>query len=967
KVLIEFLGRRSNQAVHDVSRNDERDTNKGRHRSPGPSAPISELFKRVGSERDLLRIMAKMFLEKYFPPSMVTKLRNEITNSCKRRDESLFEAWEHYKLSIDRCPNHNMLPITQIDTFYNGLTLRHRDTINAAAGGTFMKRHPEECYDLIENMTAHHNDWDTSSQRSESSSSLTSSFDAEIAALKTEMAEINKNLMRVLQVNQQVKAITLNCKTYGGPHSFNDCPATVGNTQNVYVVGAYQGNSYQPQGNRNLLSYRSDNNLGPLGFNQNQNRNNQNHNFQNQNMNQGNHNPQGNNQGRNQFFQGANQGQNQPPAYQDLANDAILKNMKTHMTSLTNSNLELKNMFGQFMKMNTASSSGSETLPVERKTEATKDTVHPTNNGSTEDVQPPVVPTESLILNSEPVVSPILEPVASPFGPSIKILLTNKDKLCELARTLLNEHRSTVLLKKLPEKLRDPSKFLIPCDFLGMAEYLALADLGASINLMPLSVWNKLSLPDLSPTCMTLELVDRLISRSVGVAENVFVKVGTFHFPADFVVVDFDVDPRVPLILRRSFLKTGRALIDVFEEAFLNDDPSLPPPNQENYLPEVRKELKIRKAKYDKSSIDEPPEVELKDLPPHLEYAFLEGDDKLLVIIAKYLNFEPAVQHQRRVNPKIHDVIKNEERLWDELYRLETSMEDVEGYLWCRGLYGAKGKDVAIFRTKKCIKVVQIVLWYLDSGCSKHITRDRSQLSNFINNFLGTVKFDNDHMEKIMGYGDYQIGNVTISRVYFVEGLRHTLFSAGQFCDSDLEVTFHAVATACYTQNRSIMRLFYGKTPYELLHDKLPDLSFFHVFGALSYPANDISPEPAASTNLPSSTTVDQDAPSPTMQEDLNEFERLEVWELVPRPDRVMVITLKWIYNVKLDELGGILKNKAQLVARGYHQEGGIDFEDSFALVARLEAIRIFLAYAAHMNMVIYQMDIKTAFLNGNL
>ncbi|GJV76510.1 retrovirus-related pol polyprotein from transposon TNT 1-94, partial [Tanacetum coccineum] len=103
------------------------------------------------------------------------------------------------------------------------------------------------------------------------------------------------------------------------------------------------------------------------------------------------------------------------------------------------------------------------------------------------------------------------------------------------------------------------------------------------------------------------------------------------------------------------------------------------------------------------------------------------------------------------------------------------------------------------------------------------------------------------------------------------------------------------------------------------------------------------------------------------MQEELNEFERLEVWELVPRPDKVMVITLKWIYKVKLDELGGILKNKARLVAHGYRQEEGIDFEESFALVARLEAIRIFLAFAAHMNMVVYQMDVKTAFLNGNL
>nr|GFC19384.1 hypothetical protein [Tanacetum cinerariifolium] len=114
-------------------------------------------------------------------------------------------------------------------------------------------------------MTAHHNDWDTSAQWSESSSSITSSFDMKIAALKAKMAKINKNLMRILQVKQQVKAVTPNCETCGGPHSFSDCPATIGNTQNVYAAGAYQGNSYQPQGNRNLLSYRLDNYLRPPG------------------------------------------------------------------------------------------------------------------------------------------------------------------------------------------------------------------------------------------------------------------------------------------------------------------------------------------------------------------------------------------------------------------------------------------------------------------------------------------------------------------------------------------------------------------------------------------------------------------------------------------------------------------------------------------------------------------------------
>nr|GFB61561.1 reverse transcriptase domain-containing protein [Tanacetum cinerariifolium] len=198
---------------------------------------------------------------------------------------------------------------------------------------------------------------------------------------------------------------------------------------------------------------------------------------------------------------------------------------------------------------------------VENKPEATKDTVHPTNNGSTEDVQPLVVQSKSPILTSEPVNSPTIEllisPVSSPrpnLRPSILYPSRMQD---QKLRDKAND--------QLSEKLGDPDKFLIPCDFPEKAQCLALADLGASINLMPLSVWNKLYFLDLKPTCMALELVDHSISRPVGVAEDVYVKVGSFHFLADFVVVDFDADPRVPLILRKSFLKTERALTNVFE------------------------------------------------------------------------------------------------------------------------------------------------------------------------------------------------------------------------------------------------------------------------------------------------------------------------------------------------------------------------------------------------------------------
>ncbi|GJW48481.1 reverse transcriptase domain-containing protein [Tanacetum coccineum] len=377
------------------------------------------------------------------------------------------------------------------------------------------------------------------------------------------------------------------------------------------------------------------------------------------------------------------------------------------------------------------------------------------------------------------------------FASTLKTLIGNKEKLSEMARTPLNENCSAVILNKLPKKLGDPGRFLIPCEFSGINTCNALADLGASINLMPYSVWKDLFLPELTPTCLTLELADCSITEPIGIAKDVRLMVGKFQFPADFVVVDFEPDPRVPLILGRSFLKTSRALIDVYEgeitlrvgkeaitfnldqtsrytanynhmtanridvielaceeysqevlgfsdsvaygnpspdydpieidatyydpegdililEALLNSEPLPPLPNHKDYSPGIRKELKVVEAKTVKSLIDEPPKVELKDLPPHLEYAFLEGDDKFPVIIAKDLkdeekaalikvlkshkraiawklsdikgvdpefcthkilmeeDYEPTVQSQRRVNPKIHDVIKKEvEKLLD--------------------------------------------------------------------------------------------------------------------------------------------------------------------------------------------------------------------------------------------------------------------------------------------------------------
>ncbi|GJR91393.1 reverse transcriptase domain-containing protein [Tanacetum coccineum] len=599
--------------------------------------------------------MMRKFLSKYFPPSMVTKLRNEITKFEQKPHESLFEAWERYKLSIDRCPNHNMLLVTQIDTFYNGLTLSHRDTINAAAGGTFMQKTPEECYELIKNMTAHHNHWDTSATQDETSRNI-SFTTTESPEVVRQLEMMNKNFVEMMRQIQTIKSVDMKCETCSGPRSGSLPSNTVANSRgDVKAITTRSGVAYN--------------------------------------------------------------GPSIPPTPSPLPKE------------------------------------------VERKTEVTKNKVQNISLGSTAHVQPPVV--QDLI--PEPEVAPKPKPKPSitypsrlndqklrekdnnkmlkflqifqrlhfdisfadallhmpKFASTFKSLLSNKEKLFELANTLLNENCSAVLLKKLLEKLGVPGKFLIPCDFPELDECLALADLDASINLMPLFVWKQLLLPELTSTRMTLELADRSVAHPK---------------------VDYDVDPRVPLILGRPFLRTARALIDVYGEELtlrvddeaitfkvgqtsrysysstsgnptpldpiiassspsftpfeggdfileeietflrtpeelsnldddyydtkgdilyleklLNEDPTLPPMKYDD--------LKQVDVTITKPSIEEPPELELKDLPSHLEYAFLEGTDKLPIIISKELKEEEKAallkvpkSYKRAIAWKISDI-----------------------------------------------------------------------------------------------------------------------------------------------------------------------------------------------------------------------------------------------------------------------------------------------------------------------
>ncbi|GJV59785.1 reverse transcriptase domain-containing protein [Tanacetum coccineum] len=364
---------------------------------------------------------------------------------------------------------------------------------------------------------------------------------------------------------------------------------------------------------------------------------------------------------------------------------------------------------------------------VEREPEVTKDPVQP----STEKVQPPDVPTQAP--TSEPVNAPKPKPnLPYPSRLNNQKLRERDDhqmmKFLQIFQSLHFDLSFTDALLYMPKfastfkNLLSNKEKLFELANTPIVECLALADLGASINLMPLSIWRKLSLPELTPTQMILELADRSTTRPTGIAEDVFVRVGKFHFPADFSAIP-TLKISEPIIAKSSPSLTpfegGDFILEEIEACFASD--SVPPGiddaefdpegdirlieemlNKDPYSPLPPKDLKCEELKSVKSSVDEPPELELKDLPSHLEYAFLEGTNKLPVIIAKNLkdeekerlikvlkshkqaiawklsdikgidpqfcthkilmedDFKPAVQHQRRVNPKIHEVIKKE-------------------------------------------------------------------------------------------------------------------------------------------------------------------------------------------------------------------------------------------------------------------------------------------------------------------
>nr|GEZ27551.1 reverse transcriptase domain-containing protein [Tanacetum cinerariifolium] len=809
-----------------------------------------------------------------------SEIDSDMGRSCKP-NETFNEAWERFKDLLRQCPYHGFSELHQLDTFYNALNPNDQDDLDSAAGGNFLDKIPRECLSIIESKSkvrysrSRVTDVRANMNAPLSSYSPSNSFDLrQIAASLEDKLDIRMNRFEKSLNDMKNSFVTPTAPLKAVEEFFtitfnNSKQQPLGNfipNRNQNVSNQMRPPGFnQPNQQNNQSRYQGNN------FNQNQNRqNNQGAVYQNLPQQALNYQaPAQQNMITHSKFEAYTNTNDANMNNLQLKFDNFQKNQQDFQKKFEQKQNDLQNQMKNFMqnlynnKPSSSSSLPSNTIPnpkgeakaittrsgmtykeppippprvkEQEPIEETTDTELP----STEDIQPPLVK-EKIREKDDILAAEFMEIFRNlhfelsfadalvhmpKFAPMFKKLLNNKNKLIELTKTPLNENCLAVVLKKLLEKLGDPGRFLIPCDFSKFDNCLALADLGASINLMPLSIWKKLKLPTLNDTKMALELANRTILKPMGVAENIFVKVDKFYFPVDFVVLDFIADPRIPLILGRPFLSTAHALIDVYEgeiilrhddqsltlkcgdkpsisynnfqslnkvdlieatckeysqevlgfadvvsnevstpyfkpivsnssqnltsfnesdfllfeeadaflavdnepispefdatyydpkgdililEALLNSDPEPPLPNQKHYFPQAHNDLKVVEPKNNKSSDDEPPEVELKKLPPHLEYAFLGENNKWSVIIVKDLSinkksalidvlksrkkaiawkltdirgidpefcshkilleddFSPKVQSQRRVNPKIHDVIKKEvEKLLD--------------------------------------------------------------------------------------------------------------------------------------------------------------------------------------------------------------------------------------------------------------------------------------------------------------
>ncbi|KAD5507914.1 hypothetical protein E3N88_15617 [Mikania micrantha] len=673
--------------------------------------------------------MSEKFFEKYFPPKKTAKLRARILSFQQDDGETFYEAWERFKDLMRKVPHHGLELWRQCETFYNGLDVSGRQWLDSYAGGDFGAKRPREAFELLEK--AARKSYSQQAPRAKAPKQgvhQVDSYTALTAHGSQPAPEKRSNL------EDMVARLLSN----------SESQSQLAQKQNQYMEDRFHKHETELR-NQKALMQAIENQVGQIakllserqqGGLRSNTEPNPNANVKAITLRSG--------KSTTALPPPASPSSSLPPVIEEVATEIPAE---VHFRPGPASTAQAKEPFKDY------------TPPVPYPSRLKKQKFEEHYGKFLE------------LFKQLHINLPFVEALAQmpKYAKFLKDILTNKKKLEELSHVILSEECSAILQNKLPQKMNDPRSFTIPCLIGSLSVSNALADLGASINLMPYAVFEKLGVEELKPTRMSIQLADWSVKYPRGIVENLLVEIDRFVFPVDFVILDMDEDKNVPLILGRPFLATARALIDVcsgkltlrvYDEEVTFDigrsmrhpqsqddslyfidvvDSCMSDSSQDGCVVEVfdtqllgREDVDpVSEGRFDEEmvallshdpspqdevfevmdrkaepkalpSVEDPPSVELKELPGHLEYAFLDGESWLPVIISSALtsgekvklfevmkmhkkaiawkimdikginpsfcthkismeeDFKHVVQHQRRLNPNMQDVVKKE-------------------------------------------------------------------------------------------------------------------------------------------------------------------------------------------------------------------------------------------------------------------------------------------------------------------
>ena len=563
--------------------------------------------------------LAEKFLMKYFPPTKNARMRNEITSFQQLDGENLHEAWERYKELLRKCPHHGIPHWIQMETFYNGLNGQTRTIVDASANGAILSKSYNEAYEILERMANNNYQWPAERTNAARRVAGVHEVDA-ITALSAQVSSLT-NMLKTMSMPTTVNSVQANseaCVYCGEGHLFADCPANPASA--CYVGNVNRGhnpfsNHYNPGWRQHPNFAWNNQGAGPSGAN-----------TVTKPTHPPGYPPQPQRTQATEQLNPFENLLKEYMARTDAviqSHSASLRNLENQLgqiaSALSNrpqgslpSNIENPRQNGKEQCQAISLRSGKQLEPVSKSKgvhkeptsiqenlEQTQQQEEPVTDqkarlfqnatapasaqhsatAETSNIRPPPPFPQRFqqqhkdkqfrkfldVLKQLHINIPLVEALEQMpnYAKFMKDLVTKKRRFGEFETVALTEESSAILQNKLPQKLQDPGSFTIPCSIGNHHFSKVLCDLGASINLMPMSIFKKLGIGEARPTTVTLQLADRSITHPEGKIEDVLVKVDKFIFPVDFIILDYEADREVPIILGRPFLATGRTLIDV--------------------------------------------------------------------------------------------------------------------------------------------------------------------------------------------------------------------------------------------------------------------------------------------------------------------------------------------------------------------------------------------------------------------